>query len=122
LGHNVVMATTLDYQSGMAGRRANAIAKIVASLVVAMVVVVANSLLLRSAAADQGWGALGIAVMVGPLTNAVIAAVALACIPLVRRLGGGTPVGMYGWWAAILPIGAILFDWVAVSSMSLHGC
>jgi hypothetical protein len=114
---------TLDRRSQLSDRgQPNKRSVTVAALVAATIALVVNTGLVLVAAADRSWGALGILIMVGPITNGVMALASLAFIPLVRRLAAGAPIGPYVLTGTLLPIGAIIVDGICILSMELHGC
>ena len=85
------------------------------------VVIAINAALLAYAAADRSWGAFGIMIFIGPLTNFVSIAVSLALIPIVRRISRES-LGLYTLLAFVVPTLAIFADWIIISMMPLHGC
>jgi hypothetical protein len=111
----------LDYRSPVADARRSSRVK-TATLIVACVVLVANGLLLAVAASDRSWGALGIAIMIGPITNGILLLLSLACIPVVKSGAAGASVGSYLAVAIGLPLAAIPIDFFIIGSMGLHGC
>ena len=103
-------------------RRANPSLVTLASLVVAIVVIGTNAWLVRVAALDRSWGALCILIMVGPITNGVIALVTFLSSFLLRWLAGGASVAIYIYAGVLLPVVAILVDAACIFCMDLHGC
>ena len=82
----------------------------------------ANLLLLGVAYVDRSWGALGIAMMIGPITNGVLAVVGLACLPVLKRRAPGAATGTYLLASLVLPLLAIPTDLFAIIAMDLRGC
>ena len=115
------MSAPLPYHSpstpNPAGRRQVSLAAAVA----AGVILLANGVLLALAYADRSWGALGIAFMIGPITNAVLAIAALACVRIVKRRSAGAPTTTYLLVSLLLPVLAIAADFFAIWSMGLRG-
>lgn len=109
----------LDYHSPSAERRLswrlNA-----ACIIVAVAVLLANGALLAMAASDRSWGALGIAIMFGPITNGILLLLSLACTPVVKASAIGTSIGPYLATAICLPLAAIPIDFFIIKSMGLH--
>ncbi len=103
-------------------RLANPSLVTLASLVVAVVVIGTNAWLVRVAALDRSWGALGILIMVGPITNGVIALVTVVSSFLLRWLAGGASVAIYICAGVLLPVAAIVVDAACILCMDLHGC
>lgn len=93
-----------------------------AALASAGVVLVANVVLLAMARSDRSWGALGIGVFVGPIVNAVLLLLSLACIPLVRSAARGAPISAYVATSIAIPLIAIPVDFILILSMGLSGC
>jgi hypothetical protein len=85
-------------------------------------VLAANGLLLAIAASDRSWGALGIGIMVGPITNGVLLLLSLACIPIVKSGAAGASIGPYVAASIGLPLLAVPIDFFIIGSMGLHGC
>ena len=65
---------------------------------------------------------MGMAVAIGPITNGVMALLAICLIPLVRRLARGASIAPYVVAGVLGPIAAILVDGALILSMDLHGC
>jgi MYXO-CTERM domain-containing protein len=84
-------------------------------------VVLLNLLALGAAWRDQSFGAICIAIMIGPIGNGVLALVGLAGIPFLRRRPGFS-MGGHLALSLGLPVVAIIVDAVAIFSMRLHGC
>ena len=103
-------------------KRSNPSLVTLASLVVAVVVIGTNIWLVRVAALDHSWGALAILIMVGPITNGVIALVTLLSSFLLRWLAGGASVALYIYAGVLLPAAAILVDAACILCMDVHGC
>jgi hypothetical protein len=111
----------LDYRSALADvRRSDRVRT--ATILATCVILVANGLLLGIAAADRSWGALGIAIMIGPITNGVLLVLSLACVPMVKSAAAGASIGSYLVVGIGLPLAAIPIDFFLIGSMGLHGC
>src|SRR5688572_27771637 len=89
---------------------------------VCVAAVVVNIPLLLAAASDRSWGALMIAVLVGPAANGVLGVVALCLTPLMKRSTGEESVIGYGMTCVFVPLVAIVLDFGVISSLGLHGC
>ena len=85
------MDATLNYGTPRAGRGPRG--AVIAGVVWAAVVLVINGYLLGAAWQDRSWGALGIACMVGPMTNGVLLVVGAALTPVVWRFSGTYSMG-----------------------------
>ena len=112
----------LDYRSPPPpgeGRRRVASAT---GVVVAVVVVLANAALIAAAVADQSFGAMLIALAVGPFTNGLILLLALAAAVPLKAGAGGAPVSGYVSASVLLPVLAVVVDWCVVAMLPLHGC
>ncbi len=111
---------TLEYRSlpkaGRARRRG-----LGAALFLAGVVVAVNAALLAAAAADGSWGALRIGILVGPVANAALALVALACTPLLKGGRAGTSAVPHVVLSILLPLAATMVDLLVIFSMDLRG-
>lgn len=83
--------------------------------------VVINAGLLLYAASDRSWGAFGIMIFFGPLTNFIAIAVSVALIPIVRRTSRQS-IGLYTLLAFVVPTLAIFADWIIIPMMGLRGC
>jgi hypothetical protein len=103
-------------------RRANPTLVTLAALAAAVVVIGTNAWLVREAALDRSWGALGILIMIGPITNGVIALATFASSFLLRWFAGGASVALYLYAGMLLPLAAILVDATCILCMGLHGC
>src|SRR4051794_29820454 len=110
----------LDYQTPSA-ERPRRLRGMLPAIIVASATVVANGVLVGIAASDRSYLALGVAIMAGPITNGVIFLLSLACIPLLKIRGAGPALGYLGA-SMILPIAAVVLDFMIIKSMSLHGC
>jgi len=73
--------------------------------------------LLAEASADRSWGALGIALVISPTTNGVIALIGLACAPIVKRRAWDLPVRPYLLASVFLPVAAVVADFVIITAM-----
>ncbi len=80
-----------------------------------------NAVVLAHALDDRSWGALAMAIIVGPLSNLALAVLSLLCMPLVRR-AFATTVRRHVLISLGIPAAAIGFDLLAILSMDLHGC
>lgn len=82
---------------------------------------VVNGIVLSIAAEDRSFGALGMAIVVGPIANGCLALLALLFTPWIRRLTGSSP-----WVHALLslaaPAAAIVADFLLIGTMDTHGC
>src|SRR5579871_3601870 len=85
-----------------------------ASLITAILVVGVNISLVYAAAQDLSWGALGILIMIGPITNGVIALVAFVSSFFLRWLAGGTSVMSFAFAGVLLPVVAIVVDAILI--------
>jgi hypothetical protein len=90
-------------------------------MVFVVVVVAVNLLALGAAWQDRSWGALMIAVVVGPALNGVLALVGLAATPFLRRRRSPFPVRRHVAFSLGVPIAAIVIDFFAIASMGVHG-
>jgi len=90
-------------------------------MIVSCVTLIVNLLLLGAAHSDRSLGAFGIAIMWGPIINALILLVSLACIPIVK-MGTSALIGSYVAVAIALPLLAIPVDFGIIANMGLHGC
>jgi hypothetical protein len=117
--YGVMPRHEFDYQSPIdapqPGRVRGAIA------IVSGIVILVNAGLLAAAASNRSWGAFGIAVVFGPITNGVLALVAGACAPSVKRVSGGASVAVYVLVSILLPVVAILADFAITGSIGVHG-
>ena len=109
---------TLDYDSL---RPSQGVVR-VATAIVGGVVLLVNLGLLLAAASDRSWGALGIAIAIGPITNLAMMLIALLCMILVKRLSFGATLLPCGLVSVLLPLFAIPADFAIIGSMGLHGC
>jgi hypothetical protein len=113
----------LDYQSAQSKpdlsseKRVRRLAYLVAA-----VTAVTNGTLIYSASSGDGWGALGIALMVGPIVNVVLIVMTLVTRPLVKHHFGGASTSLYVLAGVLTPIAAIFIDAICIFSMDLHGC
>jgi hypothetical protein len=110
---------SLDYQSADVSRRSPVKR---ATVILAGVILLVNGFLLAIAAADQGWGALGIAVLIGPITNGVLLLISLTVLPAIKRGGSMESVGTYLAVSICMPIAAVILDFLIVVAISPHGC
>ena len=89
---------------------------------VAALVLSVNVYLVASAVADRSWGALAIAIIIGPMTNVAILLVSLVLTPLVRFASRGASVTPYVLTSMLAPVAAILIDGACILPLDLHGC
>ncbi len=88
----------------------------------AMLVACMNLVLLWVAIDDKSWGAIGIAMLFGPLLNLSVAAALVAWAS-----HGKISIGARPSWQTILPFWlmpllATVLDWVVIAQLPLHGC
>ena len=110
---------TLDYQSPGLPRQSVANS---ATAILGAVVLLVNAGLLFAAASDRSWGALQIAVAIGPIANLAMMVIARLSMLLVKRLSCGANLLPYGLVSLLLPLLAIPTDFLIIGSMGLHGC
>ena len=88
----------------------------------AAVFVAVNAVILALDWQDKSWVAFGMAIIVGPIANGVMArSCSLACTPWVRRafhVSTKRSVSL----ALAIPPAAIAADFFIIGSMGLHGC
>jgi hypothetical protein len=94
----------------------------VATAVVAGIIILLNLFLVWTAVNDGGWGALGIAIMFGPMANLAGIIGALILARFVREGCPGADLTFYYLASILLPIVAVAVDFVIISSLPLHGC
>lgn len=82
----------------------------------------ANLWLLAAAWRDRSWEALWIAIVGGPLVNAVWLLVGLVAIPFLKRRRAGFALGRHLAFSCGVPIAAVVIDLGLIASMGLHGC
>lgn len=92
----------------------------IAVAIFACVVAVANVALLAYAARDRSWGAFGVAMVSGPISNGVLA-LAWLLVALALRCTGRERFSGLILWATLIPLVAALFDLAIIFSMDLHG-
>lgn len=85
------------------------------------VVVCANVPLLVIAAEDRSWGALWIALFLGPAVNLALALVSLACTPWMKRLTG-VRTRFHALASFLVPAAMAVADFFLIGMMGLHGC
>lgn len=90
--------------------------------IVSVLILALNALLVFGAWKDSGWGAVGIAFVLGPGANVGLGLLLLACSRWVKRQMGGASLTPYLLTSIFLPIVASLADLLVISSMNLHGC
>src|ERR1700748_3819179 len=81
------------------------------------VLVVMNLIALGVAALDRSWGALGIAVIYGPLMNGLLGFISL--VFTVRLIGEN--VRSHIVLSIVSPLLAITVDYLIINSLPLHG-
>jgi hypothetical protein len=109
----------LDYRSpGVPSQRLSKIAPGVVGGVVFLV----NAILVAAAASDRSWGALGIAVAIGPIANLTTMVVALLSMIIVKWVYPETNLVPCGVVSVLLPLLAMPADFLIIASMGLHGC
>jgi hypothetical protein len=74
------------------------------------------------AAADKCWGALALALAIGPAVNMWLVILFCACIPLIRWAVPCASLIPYVIVSIGLPVAAIVVDFLIIWSMPLHGC
>ena len=84
-------------------------------LVFTGIVLLANLIALAAAWQDRSWGALGIAVVVGPSMNGVLSLLSLLATPALQRTFGPFSVGKHVAISLLLPGAAICLDALAIS-------
>jgi hypothetical protein len=77
---------------------------------------------LAAAWQDRSWGALGIAIGVGPSINAVLIVFGLVAIPFRKRHSESFSLDRHLALSIGIPVAAILADYFIIMSMGLHGC
>ena len=82
---------------------------------------VANGIVLSIAAEDRSWGALGMAIVVGPITNGCLALLSLLFTPWIRQLTDSSP-RVHAVFSVAAPAVAIVADLVLIGAMDLRGC
>lgn len=92
----------------------------VAWSILGVLLLVVNGFVLAVAAEDRSWGALGMAICVGPIANGVLALVSLCATPWMKSAAGSP-------WAHVafslgVPAAAIAGDFLLIMTMDLHGC
>ncbi|MCA9052888.1 MAG: hypothetical protein KDA75_03580 [Planctomycetaceae bacterium] len=85
-------------------------------------IILANAFLLLVAAGDRSWGALGIAVLIGPVTNGVIMLVAIISTVLANKHTGSRSTAVDISAAIVLPLLAVGVDFLLICGKGLHGC
>jgi hypothetical protein len=115
------MSQPLDYQSPLAATPRKSRVR-AATLIVVGAVLAVNGVLLAVAAYDGSWGALGIAILIGPIANGLLLLVSLLCLPMVKAAAAGGSIGGYVAAAVCLPLAAVPIDFAIIGSMNLHGC
>ena len=85
-------------------------------------VAVVNGIALWLAWKDRSWGALGIAVLYGPITNGVLALASLFAIPFLKARDPFLSVSNHAALSLAIPTVAGLVDAAVIFSMGLRGC
>jgi hypothetical protein len=90
-------------------------------MVYGVLMVIGNLIVLVIAWNDKSWGALWIAIVGGPILNAVFLISGLVAISVLRRR---TPfsLGRHLAMSIGLPIAAIVVDFLVIILMAPHGC
>ena len=91
-------------------------------MVLGVLLLVGNLLVLAAAWQDRSWGALGMAVMVGPILNGVFLISGLVAIPFLKRRRQQFSLGRHLALTLGVPIAAVVADFFIIMSMGLHGC
>jgi hypothetical protein len=117
--------STLEYQSPSTTRPPSLRRVWITGGISAALILAVNTGLVSMAASDRSWGALGIMIMVGPITNGVMLIVSLLFTPVVKRVSygaRGATIMPYVMIGILLPIALIFVDGAIIGSMDLHGC
>ncbi len=113
----------LEYHSPLApGRPANIRLVRTATLVVYLITIFVNGLLLAWAASDMSWGAFGIMIAIGPITNAALVVGSLIAMPILQRFTHGAALISFVLSGIFAPIAAIVVDGACIMMMHLRGC
>ena len=83
---------------------------------------VGNLLVLAAAWQDKSWGALGMAVVVGPVLNGVFLMSGLVAIPFLKRHRQQFALGQHLALTLGIPIATVAADFFIIMSMGLRGC
>jgi hypothetical protein len=83
--------------------------------------ILVNIPLLVLAAMDRSWGALGIAIVVGPIVNVLVGLLLLA-VSLSMKSKTGFSTEQCFLMCAATTGGAVVLDFLIIFSMGLHGC
>jgi hypothetical protein len=103
---------TLDYQSSRHRGRAATTRAMMPVIGVAIAVLIANAILIALEASDPGFGALGVALIAGPIANGTLIIIGLARAPFVNKRLAGASLLPYLLAAILLPVGGVVFDFV----------
>jgi hypothetical protein len=112
------MHTTTDTSSGTAAPKGRG----VFGVVFGALLLVGNLLVLAAAWQDGSWGALVMAVIVGPILNGVFLISGLVAIPFLKRHRQQFSLGLHLALTLGVPIAAVVADFFIIMSMGLHGC
>jgi O-antigen/teichoic acid export membrane protein len=86
------------------------------------VLLIANAVALWLAWQDQSWGALAIALYIGPAMNAALAIAGLAATPILRRRRLQFPARGHAIFSIAAPLVIAGVDLAAIFAMPLRGC
>lgn len=86
------------------------------------IVLALNCLIAFLASNDRSWGALGLALFIGPIFNLTLGVAACLLIPLRRQKDPAYPVFKHVLLAFGLPLIGTILCGFAILSMDLHGC
>lgn len=90
-------------------------------LVFGALLLAGNLVVLAAAWQDRSWGALRMAVMVGPVLNGVFLISGLIAIPFLKRRRNSFSLGRHLALTFGVPIAAVVADFFIIVSMGLHG-
>ncbi|HKV11664.1 MAG TPA: hypothetical protein VJ725_26195 [Thermoanaerobaculia bacterium] len=85
-------------------------------------VAVVNGIALWLAWKDRSWGALGIALLYGPIANGALALTSLLAIPFLKARDPFLSVSNHTALSLAIPTVAGLIDAAVILSMDLRGC
>lgn len=103
------------------GRPAKHIGPKVCTLVYIAAVILGNITILYNVDPQQGWEALGIALVIGPLINAALMVIGLLAIPYLW-MKAKYYIKTYVSMVISLSVAAAVIDLLIIFSMDLHGC
>jgi hypothetical protein len=113
------MAVALDY--GTRGWPPSPRSVVVATSILVCVLMLMNGALLAAAWQDRSWGAFGIGIFYGPISNGLVLVVAPLLTPVLWKFSGQW-AAMYLVAALLVPVGAVIADALIILAMGLHGC